>query len=189
MMSVFFLVSFAMSSMEAVLIMYVGEKFGWDVKQVSFGFAYIGVIIVFTQGFLVRKLIPRIGEKKMMLIGLSLFATGMTLIAGSHSIQVLAIAMTLLSLGNGLTNPSILGSISLLADAAEQGIVMGVTQSMSSLGRILGPLLGGFIYSFLHIGPFLNSGLLGFYGLVIVIYNFNKLPNSGKQHASAQGAH
>ncbi|XGC81265.1 MFS transporter [Bdellovibrio bacteriovorus] len=180
-MSVFLLTSLAMSAMEATLILFMGEKFGWDIKQVSFGFAYIGIIIVFTQGFLVRRLLPKWGERKVLRLGLTLFAAGLTCIAVSVNIPMMAIAMTLLSLGNGLSNPSILGSISLLSDPKEQGAVMGVTQSMASLGRIIGPAIGGALYGYVAMtAPFWVSGLLAATGLCIVINIYNHIPEHGR---------
>ncbi|WP_413613001.1 MFS transporter [Bdellovibrio sp. HCB-110] len=180
-MTVFLLCSLAMSSMEATLILFMGEKFLWDVKQVSFGFAYIGVIIVFTQGFLVRRLLPKWGERKVLRLGLTLFALGLTSIAVSGSIGAMAVAMTLLSLGNGLSNPSILGSISLLTDTKEQGVTLGVTQSMASLGRIIGPALGGALYGAVAItAPFWASGTLAFLGLAIALVIYKFIPEHGR---------
>ena len=180
-MTVFLLSSLAMSGMEATLILFMGEKFQWDVKQVSFGFAYIGVIIIFTQGFLVRRMLPKWGERKVLRLGLLFFAVGLTLIAVSSTLTAMAIAMTLLSLGNGLSNPSTLGSISLLTDSKEQGAAMGVTQSMASLGRILGPAIGGFLYGHLAItAPFWMSGLMAFLGLGIVLIKYNSIPEHAR---------
>lgn len=183
-MAVFMLASLAMSSMEATLILFMGERFQWDVKQVSFGFAYIGLIIVFTQGFLVRRLLPKWGERKVLRLGLVLLALGLAGIAVAGNVWTMAVTMTLLSLGNGLTNPSTLGSISLLVDSREQGAAMGVTQSMSSLGRILGPVLGGALYAYLAItAPFWASGLLAGIALLIVVVLYNRIPNKAKQDA------
>ncbi|MFS4458534.1 MFS transporter [Bdellovibrio sp. HCB2-146] len=179
--SVFFLASLAMSSMEATLILFMGEKFQWDVKQVSFGFAYIGVIIIFTQGFLVRRLLPKWGERKVLRLGLILFAIGLTGIALAPNIPMMALTMTLLSLGNGLTNPSTLGSISLLAEAKEQGAALGVTQSMASLGRIIGPAIGGFLYGHLAItAPFWASGLMALAAIVIVLSVYRFIPDHAR---------
>ena len=181
-MTVFLLSSLAMSGMEATLILFMGEKFHWDVKQVSFGFAYIGIIIVFTQGFLVRRLLPKWGERKVMRLGILLLALGITGIAIAPNIGQMAVTMTLLSLGNGLTNPATLGSISVLTDAKEQGVAMGVTQSMASLGRILGPAIGGALYGSLAItAPFWTSGALAFIGFVIVLINYKLIPEHAKK--------
>ncbi len=180
-MTVFLIASLAMSAMEATLILFMGEKFNWDVKQVSFGFAYIGVIIIFTQGFLVRRLLPLWGERKVLRLGLLLFAVGLTTIALANNLGMMALAMTLLSLGNGLSNPSILGSISLLTKSNEQGAALGVTQSMASLGRIIGPALGGAVYAQVAMtAPFWVSGGMAFIALAIVLLNYKKLPELGK---------
>ena len=188
-MTVFMLSSLAMSSMEATLILFMGERFHWDVKQVSFGFAYIGLIIVFTQGFLVRRLLPLWGERKVLRLGLFFLAIGLAGIAVAHDVYSMAVTMTFLSLGNGLSNPATLGGISLLVDPREQGAAMGVTQSMSSLGRILGPVLGGFLYGWVAItAPFWASGLLAISGFAIVIYIYNRIPNQGKKVQAAPQA-
>lgn len=180
-MIVFMFCTLAMSAMEASLILYMGERFSWGIKQVSFGFVYIGFIIIFTQGYLVRKLIPRWGERKVLRLGVLLFAIGLSSIAVSPNIGLLTIAMTLLSLGNGLINPSTLGSISLLAPAEEQGSAMGVTQSMSSLGRIIGPAVGGAVYGYLITAPFIFSGLLAFIAFLIILAIYTQIPEHGKK--------
>ncbi len=185
-MAVFLLSSLAMSGMEATLILFMGEKFQWNIKQVSFGFSYIGVIMVLTQGLIVRRLLPVWGERKVLRLGLLLLTMGLTGIALANSIPAMAITMTLLSIGTGLSNPSTLGSISLLTDADEQGAAMGVTQSMASLGRILGPALGGFLYGAVaYTAPFWVSGMLAFSGLLIVLVNYKLIPELAKSKAAS----
>lgn len=183
---IFFLLSFAMSSMEATLILFMGDKFQWGIKEVSYGFGYIGLIMIFSQGFLVRKLIPKLGERTVLFYGIISFSTGLGIIGIAESISTMALAMTLLALGNGLSNPSVLGSISLLTDSSEQGGTLGVTQSLSSLGRILGPALGGFLFNNISkTSPFLFSSSLGFFAFIILIAIYTKIPTKGKiQHAT-----
>ncbi len=181
-MVIYFLTSLAMSSMEATLVWFMGEKFNWGLQEVSFGFAYIGVMIVLTQGFIVRRLIPIVGERQTLLTGLTFFILGMLGIAWSPSITLMAVTMTSLSIGNGLINPSVLGSISLVSSADEQGLTLGITHSLSSLGRILGPVIGGFIYASLAIySPFVFSGLIGLGAIGIVIMIYKNIPISGKR--------
>ena len=64
---------------------------------------------------------------------------------------------------------------------------MGVTQSMASLGRIIGPALGGALYGAVAItAPFWASGLLAFLGLVIVLLIFKQIPVTGKNKQQAE---
>lgn len=182
-MSAYFLTALAMASMEATLVLYVGGQFGWTSEKVSYGFAYVGIIMIFTQGYLVRRMLPLVGERLLALVGLFSFAAGMGGIALAQSVEHLALAMTLLSLGNGCINPSLLGSISLVSSETEQGENLGVAQSLSSLGRILGPLLGGKLYDTVSVqAPFLASMLFGGLALATIVLHFKTLPDSRRSH-------
>jgi MFS transporter, DHA1 family, tetracycline resistance protein len=178
---VFFLSSIAMSTMEATLVLLVGDRFQWGVREVSFGFAYIGFIMILSQGFLVRRLLPKVGEKKLMVFGLGCMAIGLSSIAFSNTIWLLAVAQTILAVGFSCTNPSILGSISLLSSSKEQGEALGTTQGTASLGRIIGPALGGWLYQNVTKGsPFLTGGGFAVLALVLILSAFAKLPDSAK---------
>lgn len=181
---VFFLASLAMSTMEATLVLFMKARFDWGLKEVSFGFAYVGVMIIFTQGFLVRRMIPKYGEKQVLRFGLILMSMGLLGIAIAQSVFVMAITQTLLAIGIGFVNPSTLGSISLLIDQKDQGAALGTTQGMSSLGRIIGPIVGGALFGSLTIGsPFIMAGFMTLIGLFVVIAIFNEIPNAGKKNA------
>jgi MFS family permease len=178
-MHVFFISSLSMSVMEATLVLLVGDRFGWGLREMSFGFAYVGVVSTFNQGFLVRKLLPKIGERKLLVMGLAFMALSLLTIAFSYSVAMMGVAMTILSFGNSFTNPATMGSISLLSSSEEQGAVLGTTQSLSSLGRILGPAFGGFVYSAIgNSSPFLFGAFSALIGFVIVLTIYKKLPES-----------
>lgn len=175
--------------MEATLILFTKAKFDWGIKEVSFGFAYIGIVMIFTQGYLVRKLIPKLGEKQVLRTGLILMTMGLSGIAIAQSIAVLAVTQTLLAIGIGFVNPSILGSISLLTDPNEQGASLGTTQGMASLGRIIGPIVGGALFGAFTIeSPFILSGAMTMIALFVVITIFKEIPNAGQKTESSRNA-
>lgn len=181
----YFLSSVSMAMMEGTLVLFMGEKFSWGIKEVSFGFAYVGIIMIITQGFLVRRLLPIFGERNILRVGIVLLGLGMTGIALSNNYIILGFAMTFLSIGNGFINPSILGSISLLSSAKEQGITMGLTQSMASLGRIIGPSFGGFVYGAVAIqAPFFAAGAAALVALFIIQSIFLQIPMKTKKDES-----
>ena len=162
-------------------------KFNWGIKEVSFGFAFIGVMIVFTQGYLVRRLIPKLGEKHVLRLGLVLMTIGLSGITIANSIFAMAVTQCLLAIGVGLTNPSSLGSISLLTNADEQGAALGTTQGMASLGRIIGPAIGTALFSsFTHESPFILAAAMTLIGLFVVITVFNEIPNAGQKQKEAK---
>jgi len=112
-------------------------------------FAYIGFILTLSQGLLVRRLIPRLGEYRMGLIGVLLMSVGLGLIglaARQASFGLLYLALPVIVIGYSASTPSLLSLLSLTSGAEEQGELMGLGQSMSSLARILGPVLGGVLH-------------------------------------------
>lgn len=178
--------SLAMAHMEASLFMLMQDRFSWSLRNASLGFAYIGVIIVFTQGFLVRRILPKFGERGTILIGVIFGIFGFSGISLSHDLMMAAFSVTLMGIGNGLANPALIGSLSLLSDQGEQGQRMGVSQSLAALGRILGPASGGWMYQYFGQGyPFFVSSTLMLLSLCLVMVYFTHLPKNAQKNQSA----
>jgi len=103
-------------------------------------------VLTIGQGLLVRRLLPRIGERRIALIGVILMTLGFSLI-GLTAMKVLpAVALwyilPIVVLGFSAVTPSLQSMLSQAATSDEQGSVLGTGQSLSSLARILGPSLG-----------------------------------------------
>ena len=108
-------------------------------------FAYIGFILTLSQGLLVRRLIPKLGEFRMGLIGVVLMTLGLLLIGVASeraSISLLLWVLPVVVIGYSCATPALLSMLSLTSGADEQGELLGIGQSMSSMARILGPLAG-----------------------------------------------
>lgn len=187
-MIVFFLSGLAMAQMEAMLFPYVADVFGWDLQTASYGFAYVGVLMVLTQGYLIRKWMPRFGETPVLSMGLLAFALSLALIPVSGTVALLAVTMTILALGNGMMRPPNLGLISLATPPDEQGAVMGVTNSLASLGRIVGPVIGGYLYQNMGQGaPFWFASLIAAIAWLIVLFESRRLPVSARKQGVMNG--
>lgn len=169
-MSLYFLNTFALAQVEAALFLFVQDRFQWSYMTASFGFAYIGIIMAFTQGFLIRKLIPKIGEGKMATAGLATMSIGLLGLSFSEGIPLLAVSVTAMAIGYGMTAPAISGSISLFSNSDEQGNNLGVAQSLASLSRILGPAVGGWLYQAISIvTPFRFSSGIAVLGVILAL--------------------
>ncbi len=180
-MGMYFMSSLAMAHMEASLFMFVQDRFTWTLAQASMGFAYVGLIMVLTQGVLIRRLLPVFGERKLLFMGLALSAFSLAGIGFSHSIPILAVMVTLLGLGSGLSSPSLMASVSLLSSEAEQGGHLGVNQSLAALGRILGPAAGGYFYQQLGVSsPFWIAGGLMFISILMGLSIYSRIPEKAR---------
>jgi predicted MFS family arabinose efflux permease len=81
-----------------------------------------------------------------------------------------------------LVNPSLSGSVSLVSGPEVQGNNLGVSQSLSSLARILGPAIGGALYQHAGVGsPFAISSALVLGGAAVAFAVRGCLPQGGRE--------
>ncbi len=143
---IIFLVTIAFSAMESTFALWGNEALGITEKMNSYLFAYIGVLIAIVQGGLIGKMAQRFGETKLVISGIILMAAGLFLIPLSPTMGILMLVLIPLALGNGLNTPSINSLISQVSRASDYGGTLGISRSVTSLARIIGPLIGGFVF-------------------------------------------
>ena len=146
-MMTFFLVILAFAAMESTFALWAMEQFGWGPGQVGYVFAFVGLLSAVLQGGLIGSLTRRFGEERLLLYGLALIAIGLLAMPAARTVEVLSVAVSALALGMGLTQPSLNSLISRRAGREEQGEVLGVSQSVGSLSRVLGPAAAGYFFS------------------------------------------
>jgi len=143
----FFIGTSAFAAMETTYALWTNSAFGWGPKQVGLVFLYVGLVLVVVQGALIGRLSRRFGEARLVAAGSTLIALGLIGLPFALTLPRLMVVNTLLPLGMGLLNPSLTSLISKEAGADERGGVLGVSQSGSSLARILGPAIAGPLFS------------------------------------------
>ncbi len=143
----FFFTTFAFSGLESTFALWAFSGFGWGPEQVGWIFFYVGLVLAAVQGGLIRRLVPRLGEGKLVITGAVLLALGLLGLGFSHDLAEILIVMGVLALGLGVFSPSMTSLVSKAAGADERGGILGVNQSGQSLARILGPLIAGPIYT------------------------------------------
>jgi DHA1 family tetracycline resistance protein-like MFS transporter len=157
----FFLVILAFSALETTFAWWAIAQFGWGPRPTGFVFFYVGLLSALMQGVLIGPLTRRFGEERLMLGGLVLLALGLLLLPLAQGVPVLIVALTALALGIGAMQPSINSLISQHAGMERQGEVMGVTQAVGSLSRVVGPLAAGSLFEAVgHHAPFLLGAVL-----------------------------
>jgi DHA1 family tetracycline resistance protein-like MFS transporter len=158
---VFFLVVTSFSSFEATFALFSERRFAFTAATIGYMFAWVGVVLAFVQGVLVGRVVPRMGEQRVVPVALLVIATGLAAVSLSPSVPVLAVSTGLVALGMGFNSPSLLSAISQLADPRDQGSTLGLSQSLGSLARIIGPAWGGWVFDQFGIRvPFLTAAAL-----------------------------
>lgn len=136
-------VTFVFAGMESTFAIWSERQFGWGAQQTGYVFAYAGILAAIVQGGLIGRLTRMFGEAKLIVAGAVILGLGMAAIPLSVNLPLLLIAMALLAIGLSLLNPSLSSLISKAAPADAQGATLGVSQSASSLARIVGPAIAG----------------------------------------------
>ena len=158
---ILFIITFAFSAIPVIVPLLGIAFFGFAELEMSYFFMYIGVVQIVLQGLLIGRLTKRWGEGNLMVFGSLLMALGILFMPLFPSIAVFVVSITLISSGIGTLNTVLPSFISKRTSSDEQGGMLGVVQSVGSIARIPGPLVGGLIAEFAGLNvAFLLSATL-----------------------------
>lgn len=139
-----FLVGF--SGMEFTLTFLAVERFSYRPFDNGLMFLYIAVVLILTQGVIVRRFAHRIGEKPLLICGLAAGAAALTMIGMAKETGLFYGGLALLAISAGLVNPCLTALLSRYATREQQGEVIGRFRSAGSLARVAGPLLAAWLF-------------------------------------------
>ncbi|HYC69749.1 MAG TPA: MFS transporter [Opitutaceae bacterium] len=149
-----FVVTFGFSFFETTISFFTADALGYTPRELTLVFVTLGLGSILTQGVLVRRVVPRIGEKAAAVGGMALIAVafaGIGLTVGVlKSTPLFFASLALCALGSGFANVGLSALVSLYAPAEEQGKVMGIYRSLGFLARALSPAVAGILYFTIH---------------------------------------
>lgn len=131
------LVVLGFAALEGTYSLYLRERLGWEARGAAFGFAYLGLVSALVQGGLIRRLVPRYGEPRLIAVGVAALVVGFAAVALSTSAAALLGATLIVGVGQGLASPSVSGLLSRITPSSEQGAVFGVLSSAQTLSRMI----------------------------------------------------
>src|SRR6195256_458881 len=140
----FFLIA-GFAIMTTLFALFTEKRFGYDARANGYLFGFIGILTVIVQGGLIGRLVKMFGEVTLARVGMLLTAASLALLPISSNLALLLVACAGLSFGSGFASPPLSGLASQMIDRSWQGRALGVMQSAGSTGRLLGPLLGGWL--------------------------------------------
>lgn len=183
----YFVIVFSISNIFSTFQLFAESKegFSFGIKEVSYLFAYSGLIGALTQGVLIRPIVKRFDERKVFIAGCFMMGIGLgTIPFSNHHIGLLLASIFFMSSGNGLCLSIGLGLISKFSNPNEQGGILGLTQSLASFARFIGPSWAGFVYHYIsYMAPFLTGGLVMMGATVMSL----KLLKDKYKHSSQTG--
>ena len=145
----FFLFAFAFATFTAGFALFAERRFTWHgvpfgPKEVGYVFMYSGLVGILVQGAMRQGiLVRRLGEARLVTLGLLCGAAGYALLGFSFGIGSLLLAATIASFGTGVLRPALTSLITQQVSRSEQGVVLGLNQSLLSIAQIVGPAMAG----------------------------------------------
>jgi DHA1 family tetracycline resistance protein-like MFS transporter len=166
--------------MESTVGIFLAQLYGWGAglpeeaarkiaaQKTGWFFGYVGVIIVIVQGGMIGRLSKKMGEWPLAIAGPLFVAIGMGFYVGLAwwtSLLILALAGAFNAIGRSLQGPTLSSLLSKQSEPKEQGVVFGLYHGLSSLSRVVGPIIAGLTYPlWRNTGPFWTSG-----GIVLLV--------------------
>lgn len=152
-------------SLQAVFSQFTLDTFNWGPTLIGLMFSIMGIQDIISQGFIMPKLLLKLSDVQIVILGMVSEIAGYCFIAASALLSfypLFIIGMFIFGFGDSIFGPSFNGMVSKSVDSSEQGRIQGGSQSIQSLARIIGPIIGGQIYvSFGHASP-------AFMGIILI---------------------
>ena len=173
----YFIAIFAMYGNTAV---YMKDVFSWDPHRIGFLLFTVGLVDIFSQGFLVRKLLPKFGETKIAIAGLVFAVLGFALLSLTAFIVSTVLfyaAVITLNIGDGLFEPAESVLVSNAVGPKVQGRVQGANQGMQSIARIIGPLFSAWVYQFWAGLPYASEAFFSLMAIFVLLASLSIIKN------------
>lgn len=182
--AIWFLFGLATSIQQAVFALYLADIFGFGAAVVGYAMALIGVLIALNQGVLLKKFwLKYFKESYLEVWAFLVFAIGYLLFA-SHHLIIFMLGFIPVVLGQSLIRVVVSSRVAGIAGQQHRGEAMGIMSSILSLAMVIGPLLGGVLYTRLLSGPFLLSSVV----LLIAFFIIKLQKNTfGEKHDDDAG--
>lgn len=146
------LFSFAFSTFISGFALFAERRYQWDgrpvgVREVGYIFAFTGFLGIIMQGGVVGRMVKWLGERRVVQIGFISSMLGYAAIGFTRTVGQLLWVNAFASIGGSGLRPALTSLVTQKAGKREQGVILGLTQSLMSLAQITAPLISGVLIS------------------------------------------
>jgi MFS transporter, DHA1 family, tetracycline resistance protein len=171
----FFILTFSFANIYGTFALLGLKVYGFTDMQNGYMYGIVGLSSAIIQGGLIGRINKLMSKKMILIIGSVLMMFSLAMIPYAGTFLGLAIVSVVLSYGTGTFQPTVLSLISEVTSETEQGITLGMNQSLSSFARVLGPLWGGFAFEYLgYPFPFLTGAIFTFIIFLLTVFYLPK---------------
>jgi DHA1 family tetracycline resistance protein-like MFS transporter len=146
-------------------------QFHVGADQVGFYTAWIGIIRVAIQTFLIARILRAMSEGSILKMGVVAMAVSMVLLAFSTDQLFVFVPLIFLAYGSGVSRPILTSTLTNSVTKKETATVLGVNNSLTSVAQIITPIVGGFIIQYLPSQTLPLLSALFFSSLLLFLRN------------------
>jgi len=165
-----FVFGVAFATLQTIFSLYTLTRFDLSATQTGYILAYVGIVAVITQGFLVGRLTRVVREDVLILACAALHAVGLAAWGFAPSVPLLLIGVAPVAFSGGMLNTLLASTLTKAVDRTETGGILGLSTSIESATRIIAPIAGGALLQ--QVGTWAPGafGALLMAGLVVYIW-------------------
>jgi MFS family permease len=172
----------AFSTLVGGLALFLERRFHFDVEKTGYVYAFSGFVGAAIQGGIIGRLVKRLGEERLALIGFVCMMLANGALGFADRLSFLLVLVVVSSFGSAVTRPALTTLLTKSVGTDEQGAALGVSQSLASIAQIIGPLTAGYL---------IETDQLHIYGLVIAIFAacgvvLSLMPGAATQHGATR---
>jgi MFS transporter, DHA1 family, tetracycline resistance protein len=164
----FFLYQTAFSMFISGFALFAERRYQWHgaaftPREIGYLYAFSGLMGVLIQGGLMRTLVKRLPERRLVGVGLAVIAVGYAAFGYAEPVLPLLLVLACGAFGNAVLRPSLTSIVTQIVPRTEQGVALGLTQSLASLASISAAPLSGWLigHRYLTAWGWVAGGLCG----------------------------
>lgn len=164
-----FLLTFGFTLFTTFFNLFEAEKYGMSIQQIGMVFSFVGIWSVIAQGVLVRPLSKKFKPADILTYSLPLLSVCLILIILPEVQWWQYLVVPFMACCQGLTQPNINTIVTNSAPTSEQGMILGINQSVQSLAMAIPPIVAGFLSSFNIHSPNIAAALFTLLGWGVLV--------------------
>ena len=147
-------------------------KFDYTERNIGLLFGWIGVWLTLTQGVTVRLLSRRFASESILRYSIVLLSAALAALLLPGQGWVFFVLNPFVAIFQGITSPNLTSVVSNQAGKERQGEILGINQSMQSLGQAIPPIIAGYINAIDQSLPIITAAVLTFAGWALYMWVF-----------------
>ena len=158
---IFFAFNLAQAGFQSMFALFAQARLDFGVRETGYVLAYVGLLAVLLQGGAIGPIVKRWGERPTMRVGLLFAVAGLVASAWAPSWPLLLLTLAPLAIGLSIATPTLNSLLTHESPAHAYARILGLSQSIAALARVVGPLIAGVVFDRLGVpAPFLLAAVL-----------------------------